>query len=295
MGALNALHGDRISLETVRKVAIGVLELRYSASPSTTAKYVKETTRFFTQLKAQGIEFVDEITYDNVDDYLWSVNQNGHFAHDVCATTASNRQSILRSVLRELETLGISISIDLLGPPIRRNHNKPVRLLTNDELQRIRNCCTGGFLFTATTWLVALSEAGGSASEIASVRGDDIDFEKGVVQFRGKNTRTNPLSEWGHHTLKRVITQQPLKPRQRICCDEKLSDIRAAHTVTASLHKIFRTAGLARTQNVSARSIRHTFARQILDTSGIEAAAKFLGSDSLDATARALFYEWQVK
>ena len=43
---------------------------------------------------------------------------------------------------------------------------------------------------------------------------------------------------------------------------------------------------------VSARSIRLTTAREVLRTDGIEAAARFLGSPSLDSTAAALNHDW---
>ena len=294
VAALSAMDADRLPLEKARALGLNALELQYSAAPGTAGKYVKEASRFFTQLEVSGVEFFDEIEPDHADAFFWSASTSRGRLSDVSATTASNRQSIIRSLLRELEHLGITPAADLLGPSIQRGHAEPARLLTDREVQRIRNECTGGFLFTFAPWFVALSEAGGTAAEIAEVRGHDVDLDQGVVRFSGRNARHGPLSDWGVDTLRLVIAQQPLVDDKRVCCSDDLGPERAAHSIAAGMHRILRDAGFARDRQVSARSIRHTFARRVLKESGIEAAALFLGSDSLDATARALVHEWRV-
>jgi len=294
VAALSAMDADRIPLATVRTLGLNALQLQYSGAPGTAAKYVKEASRFFKQLEASGVEFFDEIEPDHADAFFWSASTFRGRLSDVSATTASNRQSILRSLLRELEHLGITPAADLLGPSIQRGHAEPARLLTDRELQRIRNECTGGFLFTYAPWFEALSEAGATAVEIAEVRGADVDLDQGVVRFSGRNARYGPLSDWGVNTLRLVVAQQPLVDDKRVCCSDDLGPERAAHSIAAGMHRILRDARFARDRQVSARSIRHTFARKVLEESGIEAAALFLGSDSLDATARALVHEWRV-
>ena len=294
VAALSAMDADRLPLEKARSLGLNALQLQYSETPGTEAKYVKEASRFFKQLEASGVEFFDEIEPDHADAFFWSASTFRGRLSDVSATTASNRRSIIQSLLRELEHLGITPTVDLVGPPIQRGHAEPARLLTDREVQRIRNECTGGFLFTFAPWFVALSEAGGTAAEIAEVYGGDVDLDQGVVRFSGRNARYGPLSDWGVNTLRLVVAQQPLVDDTRVCCGDDLGPERAAHSIAARMHRILRDAGFARDRNVSARSIRHTFARKVLEASGIEAAALFLGSDSLDATARALVHEWRV-
>jgi integrase len=294
VAALSAMDAERIPLATVRTLGLNALQLQYSGAPGTAAKYVKEASRFFKQLQASGVEFFDEIETDHADAFFWSASSFRGRLSDVSATTASNRQSILRSLLRELDHLGITPAADLLGPSIQRNHSEPARILTDSEVQRIRNECTGGFLFTFAPWFVATSEAGATAAEIAEIRGQDVNLDRGVIRFGGRNERYGPLSDWGIATLRLVVVQQPLVDDKRVCCGDDLGPVRAAHSVTAGVHRILHDAGFARDRQVSARSIRHTFARKVLEESGIEAAALFLGSDSLDATARSLVHEWRV-
>jgi integrase len=294
VAALSAMDADRLPLATVRTLGLNALQLQYSETPGTAAKYLKEASRFFKQLEASGVEFFDEIEPDHADVYFWSASTFRGRLSDVSATTASNRRSIIQSLLRELEHLGITPACDLLGPSIQRGHAEPARLLTDREVQRIRNECTGGFLFTYAPWFEALSEAGATAAEIAEVRGADVDLDRGVVRFSGRNARYGPLSDWGVDTLRLVVAQQHLIDDKRVCCGDDLGPVRAAHSIAAGMHRILRDAGFARDRQVSARSIRHTFARRVFEESGIEAAALFLGSDSLDATARALVHEWRV-
>ena len=68
---------------------------------------------------------------------------------------------------------------------------------------------------------------------------------------------------------------------------------RAARAVTNQLYAILRAAGLSRLSGVSARSIRLTAARRVLEHENIVAATKFLGSPSLDNTAALLDHAWQ--
>ena len=77
-----------------------------------------------------------------------------------------------------------------------------------------------------------------------------------------------------------------------VCVSARTSSSRAAHAVTVRLGQVLRDAGIAGRPGVTARSIRLTTANRILQTDGIEAAARFLGSPSLDSTADALGYQW---
>ena len=78
-----------------------------------------------------------------------------------------------------------------------------------------------------------------------------------------------------------------------LCVSEDLSVERAAHCVTVRLGDVLRDAGLRRTPGVTARSLRLTTAAEVFEESGLIAAARFLGSLSLDSTAAALNFDWR--
>ena len=69
----------------------------------------------------------------------------------------------------------------------------------------------------------------------------------------------------------------------------------AGEALQVRLGKVIAEAGLAEVVGVSARSLRLHAARKVLDTDGIEAAARLLGSPSLDSTASALGYRWSPR
>lgn len=292
--AVRMSDAGRMPIQDARSLGLNALGLRYAGSSHTEAKYLKEALRLFKFLDAHGVEYFDEITAEHIESFIWSASGRRGPLRDVTSTTASNRQSIVRALLRELEQLAVISEHDLIGPSVRRSTGEQSRLLTEDEIRRIRNQSEGGFLLTAAPLLTMLSEAGGTATEIAEVRGDDLDVDRGLVRFGGRRSRVGPLTDWGRQTLRVVLENQTIAAGSRVCCGDHLGPDRAAHTVTVGLHRILRDAGFRRDPKVSARSIRLTMARRVLDSEGLEAAARFLGADSLDAVARSLFYEWWV-
>jgi hypothetical protein len=67
-----------------------------------------------------------------------------------------------------------------------------------------------------------------------------------------------------------------------------------ARTVNTRLMNVMRMTGFRSGSGVTAKSIRLGAAMVVLEAQGLEAAAMFLGNNSLDATARMLRYEWWV-
>lgn len=90
-----------------------------------------------------------------------------------------------------------------------------------------------------------------------------------------------------------VVNNPPAGPDERLCAAGGLDEARAAHSVTVQLGQVLQAAGIAGRPGVTARSIRLTTALRILGADGIEAAARFLGSPSLDRVADALGHEWR--
>ena len=122
----------------------------------------------------------------------------------------------------------------------------------------------------------------------------DVHLDQATVTFRGPSSRVNPLDEWAVSRVARFVRNRPPIPSDHpICVTGRVRPERAAHSVTVRLRDVLRDAGLSRREGVSARSIRLTTARQVLETLGIEAATRFLGSPSLDNTAQALGHNWR--
>jgi len=176
----------------------------------------------------------------------------------------------------------------------RRARKKPTRPLNDDEARLVEVFAVSGFIESARPLLVAFAFAGGTAAEIAAVRVGDVDLRDATVSFRGKAARTNPLGGWSQRTVARFIEHNPPSEEGALfCVSGRTDELRAAHSVTVRLGEVLRDAGISGRAGVSARSIRLTAARRVLETDGIEAAARFLGSVSLDTAADALGHDWR--
>ena len=137
--------------------------------------------------------------------------------------------------------------------------------------------------------MVALAEAGASAAEIAAARACDVDLAAGTVRLGvdPDRTRVNPLTEWGAEAIRRVLAVNGIDPADgaRLCVTGTVGVDRGAQSAATRLCDVIRDAGLAGAEGVTAGSIRLTAAAEVLARDGIEAAARFLGSSSLDAAA----------
>ena len=166
--------------------------------------------------------------------------------------------------------------------------------MTPEEARRVKEHADAGLLGSRRSLLVVFSFAGGTATEVAGVRMGDVNLDEATVAFRGTYPRVNPLDEWGVSRVARFVRNRaPIPADHPICVTGRVRPERAAHSVTVRLRDVLRDAGLSDREGVSARSIRLTTARGLLETDGIEAAARFLGSPSLDNTAAALGHKWR--
>ena len=155
----------------------------------------------------------------------------------------------------------------------------------------MRGFADRGQLFSRRAVIVALAFAGGKSSEIAKVRKGHVDLKTGTVTVGGRH---NPLCKWGQQMIHQFLRIRPLIDENRLLAvSEQIEAHRRAHAVTVRLGEVIGDAGLKGTPGVTARSIRLHTAKRILEAAGLEAAAWFLGSDSLTSVVKALGYDWK--
>ena len=167
------------------------------------------------------------------------------------------------------------------------------RPLTGQQLLRVCALAEAGTAASRKPLLVALSSAGGSAAQVAAVRAQDVDLGAGTVTFAGSYARVCALDEWSVRVIARYLRANPTAPGERLCVKADTPPQRAVESVSIRLWRIIKDAGLASRCGISPRSIRLTAARGVLERDGIVAAARFLGSPSLDNTAELLGHDWQ--
>ncbi len=287
------MSSNRVAVQDAAAVVYSHFAARY-LNQATEHKYRQNTQRLIRHLDAHGVEFVDEITEQIVIDFIWSGRRRHGSAIDVSPTTASSCRSMTIAFFDVLIGLGIWEQLPPVGPPIERDRPDGSEPLGPDQLIRVEQAVSGLLFASRASLLVALSEAGADAPEVAATRWADIDLDSGSVTFNLDAPRTNPLTAWGHEVLS-AARPAGIDPEQRLCVSNAMSIQRGAQSVTVGLANLLRDAGLARVPGVTARSIRLGVAREILLAEGLESAARFLGSRSLDATSSALRYDWTAR
>jgi integrase len=287
------LIGERVTVSDALAIVCAHFAAQY-LKPATERKYRQNAQRLVRHLEAHGIEFIDEVTEQVVVDYLWS----GRWRHgeiiDVSPTTASTCRSMTIAFFNVLINLGIWEHLPPVGPPIQRDYTDGSLPLTSAQLLRVEQAVSGSLFTSRASFLVALSQAGADAGEVAATTWGDINLDDGTVTLNLDSPRTNPLTPWGIEVLS-AASRNGFEPHQRLCVHNSTSIRSGAQSVTVGLSNLLRDAGLGRVPGVTARSIRLGVAQQVLHTDGLEAAARFLGSRSLDGTAASLRYEWSVQ
>ena len=263
----------------------------------TAEKAAAETDRLFVFLASCGVLAWGDMSARVVLEWCWATrrDRSGRFRRTAPAT-ARNRQWIAGTALREASALGAPVDPDaLVGERIPRpSQVESARPLTDDEDRLVKTHAHTGLVVSRRPVVVAAARSGGTASEIASMRMGDISLEEGTVAFRGTAARTCPMDEWSVQAVRSFVqNHRPLDDAELVCVTAGCPPSRAAHSVTVRLGQVLRDAGISGRPGVTARSIRLTAARKILDSQSVEAAARFLGAVSLDTVAEALGYDWR--
>ena len=275
---------------------VEAVRARYADNPRTADKVAAETQRLFRYLAAVGILDWPDAIPEPVQEWLWAARRDRSGRHQRTApSTARNRQWAALAAFEEAAKLGAPIDpAALIGARIARpSPAVSARPLTDGEDDQVRAYGDAGLVASRRSVMLAISYAGGTASEVAAVRMGDVDLDAAAVAFSGVAARVGPLDEWGAETVLRFVRNNPPIPVDGLLCvTAATSPSRAAHAVAVRLGQVLRDAGLSGRPGVTARSIRLTTASRVLQAEGIEAAARFLGSPSLDSTADALGYRW---
>ena len=278
-------------------LVVEAVRARYAGNARTAEKAAAEARRLFRYLQARGVESWDDVTAGLVLDWCWAARRGRSGVHRGTAqSTARNRQWAALAAFGEAARLGAPIDASaLVGARIARpGPAVSARPLTDAEAERVRVYADAGLVASRRSLLVAFSYAGGTAAEVAGVRRRDVDADAGTVVFTAGGSRVAVLDAWGVETVRRFLRNHPAVAGGDLLCVTAGSDVsRGAHSVTVRLGQVLDDAGLSGRPGVTARSIRLTGARRVLEADGIEAAARFLGSPSLDSTAAALGYRWR--
>lgn len=300
-GVLLVLEGVALAL-TTSEIApwlpLVLAELsRRGLHPDTETKYSTTAVHLVDWLDAHGITAWDQITSQLIGDFCEVPNPRGlGQAKRLEPGTVRGRHTAAFAVLSVAQSLGAPVDPRELSttrpPPGPRA--VAARPLTDEEAEWLERFSRSGLHPRPIAMLVSLAFSGGTNDDLAAVRKSDLDLEAGTVKFAGAFERVNKMRERDAETIGRYLEHDTdLGDDSLLCMTGRANSPKGARSVGERLHLALRGAGLSHTPGVSVRSIRLTGAKRVFEESGIAAAARYMGSPSLDAAAAALRHDWR--
>ena len=133
----------------------------------------------------------------------------------------------------------------------------PPRVLTKTEYRALRDACRGDVRMLAV--VETLLQTGMRISELANLKLDDLDFDRGIVNIETEDTHLNrkvPLNETAKKTLQAYLKVRP-RAREKTVFLTKTCKPFLVRNIRKSLDRYFRLAGLG--AGVKVNDLRHTF------------------------------------
>ena len=300
--ALEALARSEAGLssawtEIAVEVVAGIADTyRFTERPL--SRFASMVASMFADFERRGVTRLREVTGDLTLEWCWSpVRDPDGSVREPARNFARNRQWVARAAFKMAAQLGAQVDPNTAaGERITRGApDVPTRPASDQELDRVCAHVDAGTAASRQPVVVALYLSGGSAAEAARVRARDVDLDAGTVTFLGERARVCALDEWSTRAIARYLRANPTAPHERLCVKADTPRDAAVDSVSIRMWKIIKQAGFSSRSGISPRSIRLAAARRVLKRDGIVAAARFLGSPSLDNTAHALGHDWQFQ
>ncbi|MBS9535917.1 site-specific integrase [Mycobacterium sp. M1] len=213
--------------------------------------------------------------------------------------TMHNRRAALRAFFRTARRLGLTLDDPTTDIELPDREATTVRPLHDEEAALVRLFAEHATptRHAATT---ALLLVGAHTSELGHIRIDDIDPTTNTVWAHG-STKHRPrqlaLDTWARRVIAdriRHLSEQGAGAEAIVCTGSEGSDAQRQARVCVTVRDVLTRAGLSTTPGIKPSSLTAHAARRVFDDTGrIEAAARLLGSGSLDGVATLIGYQWR--
>jgi site-specific recombinase XerD len=260
-------------------------------SSQSQAKFLDLLERFETFLSVgQGVGSLAEVTRAHVTLFL-SAAPDGAATTEPAAATMHLRRSAIRLLFRLARDSGLEIGDPTLDVRLPTRSRRPVRPLTDIEIEMCRGASLNTLLETRLPAVWALAEATARTSELPSILALDVDLPSGLVRISG-STRTQPRrgfpTSWGIQQLARRldIVASSGTEDTAIIYEGDRGGASGQASASAAIAWILRRAGLAADAAVRPASVAAWAGRRLFDQGvALEEVARRLGLRSLDRTA----------
>ena len=256
---------------------------------------IERMKRFAAFTKANGVEFVDSVTDDDVRRFIDCPRSSGAPPTDF---ERGERLAAVRMLFRDLLKLGLAVCDPTRGISLGASARTLVRPLDDHEIAVGEMYTFHPFLMRpAVCW--ALAEATALPSEVIHVTSLDVDLDRGAVFLHGganTDARWGKLTSWGEAQIRRAIvaTSNGTDPGRLLIGMASSDDPDARRTAASmALAATLRAAGLT-ARDVKPDSIRAWAGANALAAGAtIDTVARMLGVRSLDQAAAIIGFVWR--
>ncbi len=264
---------------------IGYLKNVKNASFHTIRAIAVDLSQFSAILSSMGVETVDEISLDNIREYLkilWEGKYN--------KTSIARKLSSIRGFLRYLKENDIITQnpAELLRT-VKLPKKLPRALSKEDVFKLIEYGPKGRYTLRDKVILELLYGCGLRVSELVNLDWEDIDLKEGwliVKEGKGRKERGIPLGEYAITAL-RKWQEQTKKTSGPIFPGDSPSKRISARTIHRVVKRSAKNAGLK--GDISPHTLRHSFATHMLEGgASLRVVQTLLGHKSLLTTQRYL-------
>lgn len=288
------------SLITAVDTVVAAWTVDGAMSPQTLDKFALLARRFTRFAAAHDVTTLAGADTQLVTKFVAAKGRSRHGTVGAAAVaTMHNRRAALRAFFRTARRLGLTLDDPTTDIDLPDREATTVRPLHDDEAALVRLFAEHATptRHAATT---ALLLAGAHTSELGHIRITDIDTTNHTVWAHG-STKHRPrqliLDTWAQRVLTQRIThlsEQGGNPETIVCTGSEGSDAQRQARVCVTVRDVLTRAGLSTTPGIKPSSLTAHAARRAFDDSGrIEAAARLLGSGSLDGVATLIGYQWR--
>jgi integrase/recombinase XerC len=241
-----------------------------------------------------GLDGLDQVTRSIARSFVTAPTSAGE---PPSTSTMHWRRTALRLLFRAARRHGLvdgDPTLDLDLPPRSSLGTRP---LTDDEITLCRSVAQWSLAGSRRAAVWALAEATCRSSELPNITGDDIDLDLGRVWIAGGKAtqpRTGQLTDWGLVQVRARLDELDV-PSLPLVYSGRSPAGAGQVSGAAALVDVLTRAGLHREPDVRPGSVAAWAGRRVLEKTGrIDCAARALGVQSLDRSARIVAWDWQA-
>ena len=295
---------ERVGLVEAAALAVPDLLGEFEHDGRTGGRFTREIDLFVARAVLEGVDSVSGVTAELVAAFCGEAVQGRDGSwHLPAASTRRTRRAAIRWLFRWLRHEGICVADPTIDVKVSEDAVAGPRPLTDVEVAECRLMSDRTLSQTRLPACWALAEATLTTGEMSRLVVGDVDLVSGTLDTpglsRGPVARTVPLTDWGAAALARRVEElvggggdasTPVVYRS----GRSLNG--GGATAGQAINRILTYAGLSNDPSATAKSVIAWRARKAFEQSGrIEAAARLIGSSSLDATARLIGLDWTVR